>query len=264
MKLMVCGKGGSGKSTVAALMTRVLAGMGREVVVVDSDESNTTLHRMLGLESPKPLAELLGGRKAIAKALATRREEDLLRALARGGRSIVVDELPPEYVAGSGNVKLVVVGKIREFGEGCACPLNFLAKVFLRHLSIGDNTVVIVDTDAGVEHVGRGVEEAVDKILAVIDPTHESLIIAETLMRTASRLGKGFHAILNKVRESTLPLLLEEVRKRGIRVDGWIRYHEELEIQALRGSPISCDEALNEVREIVEKLLGGATPSPTL
>lgn len=74
-----------------------------------------------------------------------------------GGEGIRFSDLPPEYIAHSRfGVKLVVIGKVREFGEGCACPFNFLTKVLLENLIIPEKVFMIVDTDAGVEHVGRG------------------------------------------------------------------------------------------------------------
>jgi len=254
LKIMLCGKGGSGKSTVAVLMARALAGKGYGVVLVDSDESNTTLYRMLGTSCPRPLVEYLGGRRRVAEALIGRNELDLVRALSRAGEGVRIEDLPPEFVAQAGGVRLVVVGKIREFGEGCACPLNFLTKVFLKNLMVNRNTVVIVDTDAGVEHVGRGVEEVVDVIVAVVDPTYESLVIAKTLMEAAKRLGKEFRTLFNKVSESLLPTLLEKARELGMPVDGWVSYSEELALQALRGEPVGNEAALREVENFLERI----------
>ncbi len=87
MKIMVCGKGGTGKSSIAALMGIELARRGYEVVVVDADESNMTLPMFLGMEPPRPLVEYLGGKKRVADAMFRRSELDLVSAISRGRRN---------------------------------------------------------------------------------------------------------------------------------------------------------------------------------
>ncbi|MHA1711463.1 MAG: nucleotide-binding protein, partial [Candidatus Freyarchaeota archaeon] len=172
---MVCGKGGSGKSVISVLMARVLSRSGR-VYLIDSDESNALLPSMLGVKPPKPLVEYLGGRDNIFK----RGEVDIAKALARAGEGIRLSSLPREYTSTSPEgINLIVIGKVRNFGEGCACPLNYLTRVLLKNLLLEEGEVVIVDTDAGIEHVGRRVEEGVDAILAVVDPTAEALTLAK-------------------------------------------------------------------------------------
>ncbi len=254
MKIMICGKGGSGKSTVTALLACTLANRGYKVVVVDADESNTTLPRMLGVNAPRQLVEFLGGRSTLVDALRSKKEIDLVQAIAKAKEGVKIDDLPPAYVGIKDNIRLIVIGKIREFGEGCACPLNFLTRAFLQNLIVSENMIVLVDTDAGVEHVGRGVEEAVDKILAVVDPTYESLMIAKTLKETASKLGKSFNLILNKVRENTLPILLDKARELQLTVDGWVSYDDELAMCSLQGIPLNSKKALGEIENILGKL----------
>ncbi len=254
MKVMICGKGGSGKSTITVLLARILADRGYKVVIVDADESNTTLPRMLGVSTPRPLVEFLGGRSTLVDALRSKKETDLIQAIAKAKEGVRIDDLPPDYVGVKGNIKLIVIGKIREFGEGCACPLNFLTRAFLKNLILSKNMIVLVDTDAGVEHVGRGVEEAVDKILVVVDPTYESLMIAKTLKETASKLGRSFNIILNKVRENTLPILLDKARELQLPVDGWVSYDDELAMCSLQGTPLSSEKALKEIENILGRL----------
>ncbi len=254
MKVMICGKGGSGKSTITVLLARILADRGYKVVIVDADESNTTLPRMLGVSTPRPLVEFLGGRSTLVDALRSKKETDLIQAIAKAKEGVRIDDLPPDYVGVKGNIKLIVIGKIREFGEGCACPLNFLTRAFLKNLVLSKNMIVLVDTDAGVEHVGRGVEEAVDKILVVVDPTYESLMIAKTLKETASKLGRSFNIILNKVRENTLPILLDKARELQLPVDGWVSYDDELAMCSLQGTPLSSEKALKEIENILGRL----------
>jgi len=96
-------------------------------------------------------------------------------------------DLPRDYLTGKGNIKLLSMGKIYQFGEGCACPIDALSSKFLEILDFGDGEFLIADTDAGIEHFGRGVEKGVDILFAVIDPSRESILLAEKV----SELGIG-------------------------------------------------------------------------
>lgn len=156
MKIAVCGKGGSGKSTVVALMANALPKRGYEVWVVDSDESNPGLYRLLGLDRrPRPLLELVGGKKKVFQAYSGD-SAPVPSVLTRD--QIRTEDLPSQYVVAGDHVRLVCVGKILQSLEGCACPMGALSREFLKRLSLKENEVVLVDTEAGIEHFGREVE----------------------------------------------------------------------------------------------------------
>ena len=95
---------------------------------------------------------------------------------------------------------MVTIGKVREYGEGCACPFNILTR---KNLVLEESEMVLVDTDAGIEHVGRRVEETVDGVLAVVDPTAESLRSALLLREVVSKLDKAFWVVANKITPRT-------------------------------------------------------------
>jgi len=118
---MVCGKGSSGKSVVSVLMARALA-KERWVFLIDSDESNVLLPKRLGVEPLKPLAEYLGDKESVFR----RGEADVIRALGGSSEGVRLNDLPLECISTSSEgVKLVTVGKVRGFGEGCTCPFNY-------------------------------------------------------------------------------------------------------------------------------------------
>lgn len=154
MKILICGKGGSGKSTVAALLAKEIARRGTRVLIVDIDESNFGLYKLLGFEQPRDFMESLGGKKALSERLMrfirSERREDLSIIPSAFG----IQDIPPEVMVGDEMIKLVAIGKIHDFGEGCACPMGALAREFLEKL-YPDGAHVIVDTDAGIEHFGR-------------------------------------------------------------------------------------------------------------
>jgi CO dehydrogenase maturation factor len=248
LKIMVCGKGGSGKSALTVLIARVLSKK-HKVYVVDSDESNALLPHMLGAQPPKPLVEYLGGKGNIFK----RGEIDIVHALAAAGRGVRLDDLPSEYTTSSPEgVRLVSIGKVREYGEGCACPFNFLARALLKSLILDDGEVVLVDTDAGVEHLGRGVEEGCDAILTIADPTAESLVLAGILNEEAMRLGKKFWLVANKITPSIADAVTMKAKDAGLETVGLVRFDEEVFKSSLEGVALKAKEALADVEAVLK------------
>ena len=221
MKLAVCGKGGSGKSTLVALLAHQALARGRRVVVLDADESNPGLFRLLGFERPpSPLLELAGGRKGVWESL----ERGVLAKKEFG-----LEELPEAYVGRKNGLSLLCVGKIMMAGEGCACPLGALSREVLRRLRLGEGELLLADLEAGVEHLGRGVEEGVDLVLVVVDPSFDSLVLAGRAAQMAKGMGKRVYAVLNRVREGGMEgRLRAEVERRGLKVAGTL--HEDPEV----------------------------------
>ncbi len=226
MKVLVCGKGGCGKSTIVAMLAKYLANNGYRVLVVDTDESNPGLYRMLGLKKAKTLAEYLGGKKALKGAL----KEGVVLPKS-------LDEIPDEIISIRGNLGVVSIGKIEDAGEGCACPFAFLAREFLKGL---DGDVILVDTEAGVEHFGRGVDAVVDVIVNVAEPSVESLELSEKIRRMAEKFGLGHVFVLNKA--------LPDVE---IDADVVIPYDPKLVYGSLEGREV---EVLPQVEEIWKRI----------
>ncbi len=250
MKIMVCGKGGSGKSALTVLMARVLS-KNNGVYIVDSDESNALLPRMLGAEPPTPLVEYLGGKGNIFK----QGEVNIIKALAAAGQGVRLADLPTGYVSSSPEgVRLVSIGKVREYGEGCACPLNFLARALLKSLILEDDEVVLVDTDAGVEHMGRGVEEGCDAILTIADPTAESLVLAGILKEEATRLGKKFWLVANKITPSVADVVTMKAKDAELEPVGLVRSDEEIFRSNLEGVALRAEEALADIGAILKDI----------
>lgn len=248
MKVSVCGKGGSGKSTVVALLSRAARERGFRVLVVDSDESNSGLFMMLGLgEPPVPLMDLLGGRRGL--------KERMGREILREDR-LTIEDVPPPYAVGGEGLTLVAIGKIHQALEGCACPMGALSREFLKKLKLREGEVAFVDMEAGVEHFGRGVEEGIDAVLLVVEPSLESVTLAERVKGLASGLGKPVWAVLNKVSSGAIERKLKEAAEgKGIEVIGAIPHDEEVFEASLEGRPVDGGEAAEEARRVLERLL---------
>lgn len=210
MKILICGKGGCGKSSVTALLAIELAKKGYKVTVVDNDESNFGLHSQLGMELPKDFALRFGGKRMVAEKLLESKGGEGERLSVLGG-GIRARDIPEDYMSKKGGINLLAIGKIRDFDEGCACPFNALSADFLRMLELSKREFALVDTDAGVEHFGRGVETGCDLLLMVIDPSRESIRLAEKVNKIAEEAGKPLYYVLNKTDEETARFLLDSV-----------------------------------------------------
>ncbi len=238
MKLILCGKGGCGKSTISALLARACERHGMNVLVVDADESNFGLHKQLGLPIPKDFTLFFGFKKGIFQEGA----EDVF---ADGW---TFDDLPVEYVSCDGNVRLMAMGKIAQAGEGCACPMGVLTKTFLEHLKLEENDIVIVDTEAGVEHFGRGVDRFADAILMVADPSYESVQLAGKIIAMGESFGKPVYLVLNKTDEQQREMMADALPP-SARIIASIPMDREILMAGLRG------DALNVVPQQIEEIL---------
>ena len=262
MKISVCGKGGSGKSAVTTLLANGMRAIGYEVLVVDSDESNSGLHLMLGFQHPPiSILELVGGKKEVKNVLpkaALAQSERDIGVIAR--EKVSVDDLPPQQIVRKDGISLVSVGKILQALEGCACPMGLLSREFLKKLQLKGNEVAIVDMEAGVEHLGRGIETSVDVILVVVDPSYESLQLAEKV--TAMTAGIGIEktwAVLNKVPSVEVASKLEaELRKRNVRTIGCIQYDPSIFEACLEGRAVKSSETPKTIQGILDVLLSEA------
>lgn len=252
-KLLVSGRGGSGKSTLAVLMARVLGEQGHKTLVVDADESNLSLDLMLNVEAPEQtLMDYLGGRPAVGGKLRAVIMSEGSERISMFNEALSFDTLPPTCVRWVNEVGLVRVGKIEHVLEGCACPMGAVARNFLKQLKAEEDQWVLVDTEAGVEHFGRGVLEGVDLVLMVVDPSYESVVLAEKAKRLAEELGRGFLAVLNRVDETTEPVLRRELEGRGIPVGGVLSRDPKIIQANLVGNPINAGPLREEVGAIIE------------
>ncbi len=240
MKTLVCGKGGCGKSTVVALLAKEMAARKNKVLVIDNDESNIGLHSRLGMEKPDDFMNYFGGKKLLFEKAKEMKERWRL------------EDLPADYLTRKGNIQLLSMGKIYQFGEGCACPINALSSKFLEILDLGDGEFLIADTDAGIEHFGRGVEKGVDILLVIIDPSQESILLAKKISELGQQVDKPVYYILNRVADQeTKDLLLNSID--GEKIIAIIPENKEIFISGLAGSEFNMDvEGIKEVADMLE------------
>ncbi len=260
MKIAVCGKGGSGKSAIVTLLAKGLQEKSYKVLVVDSDESNSGLYRMLGFDSsPVPLMELAGGKKKVQKEMASKYSsgESKPRMNILTQEQILLDDIPSQHILKRDGISLVCIGKILQSLEGCACPMGVLSREFLNKLRLKPDELAVVDMEAGVEHFGRGVETSIDSVLIVVEPSFESLQVAEKVNSLAAEIGlNNIWALLNKVTSDEMASRLkEQLIKRNINVIGHIPYDPEIFEACLEGRPIKGGKAIEEVAGVSDLIL---------
>ncbi|MDY6905271.1 MAG: P-loop NTPase [Thermodesulfobacteriota bacterium] len=236
MKIAVCGKGGCGKSTITSLIATKLAQHGVNVLVIDADESNTGLHRLLGVDAPVNLLDHFGGKKAFKQKL---KQQFPPADQTLFGDTLAVSSLSGDYTAAGNGVQLMAVGKIHDAGEGCACPMGVLSKMVLSKLVTQDNEVVLIDTEAGVEHFGRGLDENCDMILGVVDPAYESFLLAKRITDMVAGGSAELFFILNKADGRSEAAMRKHVDKD--KIAAVITNADALFLASLEGTPLETD-----------------------
>lgn len=246
MKVLICGKGGSGKSTLSALISIALKNQGYRILLVDADESNFSLHRMMGVASPVSLMDNIGGKKGfkakIAPAFPQASDEIPFTERMR------INEIPDACIAKTDGIRLLVIGKIHHFGEGCACPMGALSKLVLSKLDVTEDEIVIIDTAAGVEHFGRRIDADGDLILGVVDPTYESFELAKKMHGMATKAAVEMFFVLNKVDEKTLSFMADKINPD--KVIAAIPYNQAIFLDNLEGKKL--ETSLHEIDPVCQ------------
>lgn len=239
MKILICGKGGSGKSTIVSLLSKDLETKGYRVLVVDTDESNYGLSAQLGLEKPKELMDQLGGKKTVVNKMWAGRSAGEKAPIFN--ESWGIDEIPSECVSKKDNLYLLQIGKVKHFGEGCACPMGGLSRDFLSRLKLGPKDIAVIDTEAGVEHLGRGVASSADVLLLVLDPSYESIRLSEKISAMAKEANKSVYFVLNKMDKATADKISNKIGKD--RVVSFIPFSQTIQDKGLSGEELDTQVA---------------------
>ena len=253
MKIAVTGKGGVGKTTLAGGLARLLADEGYNVVAVDADP-DANLASSLGI----PMEDM-----ADVVPIADMKELVAERTGSKPGTfgtyfkmNPKVDDLPEALSKVHAGVRLLVMGTVKEGGGGCVCPESVMLKALLQHLLLARDDVVILDMEAGLEHLGRGTAKAVDAMVVVIEPGMRSMQTAETIRKLASDLNvQCIFVVLNKVQGPDEEEVMKS-RLDGLPYLGSISYNQSIRRSDLEGtSPYDADPAfVDEVRAIKDRL----------
>ena len=251
MKIAITGKGGVGKTTFAATLARLYAEAGRTVLAADVDP-DANLGLALGfpeeiLDSIIPISKM---RRLIEERTGAGPDNQMYKLNPK------VDDIPDTYSKVYNGVKLLLLGTVETGGGGCVCPEHVMLKRIINHLILRSNDVVIMDMEAGLEHLGRGTCESMEQFVVVIEPGARSVQTYKNVKRLAEDLGvKKVRVVANKVRGTEDE---EFVRSKIPAEDllGFIHYNPEVIDADRQGkSPYDVSEsAKEEIRKIKEIL----------
>jgi CO dehydrogenase maturation factor len=253
MKLAIVGKGGVGKTTLAAALARRLASLGRPVVAVDADPDGN-LAAALGVSGqnvPQPIAHM---RDLILERTGAKDEgAGLMFRL-----NPQVDDLPERFSVSVGGVRLLVLGTVESGGKGCMCPEGAVLKALLQHLLLRVTDDVILDMEAGLEHMGRASARGVDAMISVVEPGMRSVQTATRIQKLANDIGiKKHYVVANKIKEPRERELLEHALS-GQVIIGVLPYAAELARADLEGRAAEVADpafaaAVASIREALER-----------
>ncbi|MBW1989214.1 MAG: AAA family ATPase [Deltaproteobacteria bacterium] len=251
MKIAISGKGGVGKTTFAALLVRTLDAAGKKVLAIDADP-DANLASAVGVPGAGgivPISEM--------KELIAERTESQPGSI--GGffkLNPKVDDLPDSLSARMNNIKLMRLGGVKKGGAGCICPESTMLKALVTHVVLSRNEVVVMDMEAGIEHLGRGTAQAVDRLVVVVEPGKRSIETARHVRELAQQIRLSRISVVgNKVRGDKDEQFLRE-QLSDFDFLGFIPFDSGLIDADLAGqSPYGLADAPTEaVRQMAEKL----------
>ena len=252
MKIAISGKGGVGKTILASLLSWAFAQSGYSVLAIDADP-DANLAATLGFPNADKITPI--------SEMSTLIEE---RTGVRPGQiasyfklNPKVDDLPERYCREKDGIKLMVMGRIKKGGTGCYCPENALLQALITHLLLTRDEVVILDMEAGIEHLGRATAKAVDKLIVVVEPSQRSIETALRIKELAKDIGLQNIAIVgNKIRsQSDRESLTSSLP--NFEFLGFIPYDQAIIDADLANLPLldSSQQINNEVKNIYQALL---------
>jgi CO dehydrogenase maturation factor len=240
LKIAVCGKGGVGKTLIAGGIASFFAKEGLKTIAIDADPSpNLALTLGLSAEEARKILPISENKQLIESKTGT--EYSGVYRL-----SFTVDDVVREYsVKTPFEVNLIVMGTVKAIGSGCTCPANAVVRALLRHLVVERNEAVVLDMEAGVEHLGRGTARHVDSMLIVADANMKSLHVAKQIHELATKAGMN-HVFLigNKIANQTQKEAIENFAKEnGLRILDFVPFDSRVVEAEMRGeTPLKYKE----------------------
>ena len=251
MKIAISGKGGVGKTLLSALLSKVFAESGYSVLAIDADP-DANLAATLGFLHPEKITPISDMKDLIAE----RTETQPGQSGAYFKLNPKVDDLPEKYWQEINGIKIMVMGRIKKGGSGCYCAENVLLKTLINHLLLARNEVIIMDMEAGIEHLGRATADAVDKLIMVVEPGRRSIETARTITGLAQDIGLSNIAVVgNKIRrQSDREFLISSLP--DFTFLGFIPYDRAIVDADLANLPLldASPQVAAEVRNIYHKL----------
>ncbi len=232
MKIAVSGKGGVGKTTFASFLIKALADEGKRVLAIDADP-DANLAQSLGVTNSDdivPISEM--------KELIEERTEAKTGTMGSFFKmNPKVDDLPERLSVEINGIKLMVMGSVKTGGSGCICPESVMLKSLVRHIVLARDEAVVLDMEAGLEHLGRATAMAVDRLVVVVEPGRRSVDTANAIRKLAGDIGiKELRFVGNKIRsDKDRDFLMDQMS--DFQFLGFIPYTEDIIEADLEGLP---------------------------
>jgi CO dehydrogenase maturation factor len=232
MKIAVSGKGGVGKTTFAAFLIRALADEGKRVLAIDADP-DANLAQALGVKNADSIVPIAQMKELIEER--TGATPGTMGGFFRLNPQ--VDDLPENLSVEIDGIKLMVMGGVKKGGSGCVCPESVLLKNLVRHIVLARDEAVVLDMEAGLEHLGRGTAMSVDRLVVVVEPGRRSIETAYQVQRLAGDIGiKNLSFVGNKIRSGADEDFLK-AEMPGFHFLGFIPYDQAIIEADLDGVP---------------------------
>ncbi len=238
---------------MAALLAREFADEGRKVLAIDADPVSS-LALALGFPNPdkiKPLSEM--------NSLIEERTGAKPGTLGQMFKlNPTVEDLPEKIAHEHNNIKLIVMGGVKTGGSGCVCPESALIKALVQHIILDRNEVVIMDMEAGIEHLGRSTADSVNVMIAVVEPSIKSIQTAIKIKQLAKQIGiKNIRAVGNKIRSEADEKFIKSELK-DIPIIGFLPFALEIidadKAQNPKGLRLANQRSIDELLKIKNAL----------
>jgi len=248
MKIAVSGKGGVGKTTFASFLIRALAVDGKRVLAIDADP-DANLAQALGVKNSDQIVPI-----SQMKELIEERTEAKVGTMGSFFKlNPKVDDLPERLSVEVDGVKVMVMGGVKKGGAGCICPESTLLKTLVNHIVLARDEAVILDMEAGLEHLGRATAMSVDRLVVVVEPGRRSVETAHQIRKMAGDIGvKKLSFVGNKIRSDKDRDFLQK-QMPDFQFLGFIPYRTDIIEADLDGLPPF--EKDNETLEVVKGML---------
>lgn len=254
LKLAIGGKGGVGKTTITSLIARSIAALNKEtkVIAIDADPV-ANLAAGLGIDESIPITPVSELSDLIA-------ERTGATPGTMGGFFTLnpkVDDIPDRFSLEKDGVKLLVMGTVQQGGSGCICPESTILKALMNHLVLSRNEVVIMDMEAGVEHLGRATSGSVDALIVVVNPGKRSRVAADKIRKLGKDIGiKNIVILGNRVNSEEDKKLIKDSMP-DYEILGFIPEMEEIIRSDREGTRPFDDinQIPEELKEVTKKMI---------
>jgi CO dehydrogenase maturation factor len=243
MKIAISGKGGVGKTTLAAALARLYADQGNKVIAIDCDP-DANLALTLGFPENEKITPICKLKDTIAERTGAKTQTGIFKLNPK------VDDIPEKYSKEHNGVRVMVMGSVKKAAGGCLCPENAFVKSLIAELLIGRKDIVILDMVAGVEHLGRGTASGVDVMLIVAQPDKRSMDTAANVKKLTEELKiKNCILVGNKIKNQEDKDYIKNNAKDFGNIE-FLRFDEQM---ATSRKP-QLDKITRDAKQIKEKI----------